>query len=152
MPRSHVFHEIFLHVNWHCHDDQGLITPDREALVHGYIEEYCRKFRGVFFQGIGGTATHIHLAFQMEPFVAPADFIGKAKGYSSHQANKQLGGDALKWQRGYGIVSLAALNLPAVLRYVRDQKLHHQRLTTREKMEQYYVDLPEGVFVPEADE
>ena len=152
MPRSHVFDEILLHVNWHCHEDSGLILPSREAVIHGHIEEYSRKFRGIHLKGIGGTITHVHIALQIEPFVAPADFIGKVKGYTSHQTNKQFGADALKWQRGYGVVSFAMLHLPRVVQYVQDQKQHHAQSTLKDKLERYYVDLPEGEYVPDAEE
>jgi putative transposase len=151
MPRSHVFHEIYLHINWHCHEDRPLLPPEREPIVHHLIQEYCRKCKGVFFHGIGGTATHVHLAVQVEPFVTPSDFIGKVKGAVAHEINQQFGPDSLQWQRGYGMVSFAAANLPAVLKYVQNQKAHHQSGGLKDKLEQTYVDFAEGEHVPEEE-
>jgi putative transposase len=151
MTRSHVFHEIYLHVNWHCQDDEGMIAPDREERIHELIEDFCRKFKGVYFHGIGGTPTHIHLAIQVDPTVSLADFIGKAKGSTSFETNREFGAGALKWQRGYGIVSFAKRNLPAVLDYINNQKKHHGENATKDALERYYVDLPEGEAIPEAE-
>ena len=56
-PNSGIFHEIFLHFNWHCHDDRSLILPDIEPKLHEFVQSYCRKYPGVFYQGSGGTDT-----------------------------------------------------------------------------------------------
>jgi putative transposase len=124
---GHVFHKIFLHVNWHCANDLLQITPDIEKLLYPFIIEYCSKASGVHFKCIGGTETHIHLALQIEPFVLLSDFIGKAKGASSYRINQQFGKNSLQWQRGYGLVSFAERNLGSVCKYISEQKLHHQK-------------------------
>jgi REP-associated tyrosine transposase len=147
-PASHIFHEIFLHINWHCHEDRPLISGKMEGSLHQLIEEYCRKYRGVYFNGLGGTSTHVHLLVQVEPTVCPSDFIGKVKGFSSHEMNKRTGTRDLKWQKGYGVVSFARKNLPALLGYVESQKEHHQTGTVRETLEKWSVDVEEGVYRP----
>ena len=131
-----------MHVNWHCLKDRPMITPAIESWLHGYIQEYCAKVKGTHFKGVGGTGTHIHLAFQMEPFVMPSDFIGKVKGASSHDANKEFGVGTLEWQRGYGIVSFAKRHLPGILQYVARQKEHHENGTSRDTLE-WSGDKPE---------
>jgi len=147
-PTSHVFHEIFLHINWHCHEDSPLIVPAMEPHLYELIRTYCNKYPGIFYQGSDGTQTHVHLAIQMAPTVCPSDFIGKVKGYASHELNRLHPPNKLKWQRGYGVVSFAKQNLPAVLRYIRDQKEHHKANRTRATLERWYLDPPEGEYTP----
>ena len=36
---AHVFHEIYLHLNWHVKDDQRILTPDVEPLAHRFITD-----------------------------------------------------------------------------------------------------------------
>lgn len=127
MARIHYFHEIYLHINWHCHRDLPMISPHMEPFLHGEIEALCRKEAGVFFKAIGGIYTHIHLAIQITPSVHIDELIGRLKGASSHEMNERFGKQALHWQRGYGIVSFAGLNLPAIQSYIRNQKLHHAK-------------------------
>jgi putative transposase len=134
-PISHTFDLIFLHINWHCHRDQAMIRPQMEEGLHRFMQQHCEKTRGVEFKGIGGTETHVHLALQVEPVLCPSEFIGKIKGASAHEMNKRYGRDTLKWQRGYGVVSFAKRNLPAVLRYVADQKKHHREGTLNHTLE-----------------
>lgn len=64
--RAHALSEIHLHLNWHCKDDGPMITPEIEGRLHLFLEEYSRKTRGVHFHLVGGTADHVHLAFQRE--------------------------------------------------------------------------------------
>ena len=133
---GHTFSEIYLHLNWHCLKDRPLITPNVEPALHGFIEEYCAKIKGIHFKGVGGTGTHVHLVFQIEPFAGLSEFIGQVKGASSHEMNKKFGAGTIAWQRGYGLVSFSKKHLDSVLRYVAQQKEHHARATTNGTLEE----------------
>ena len=141
---GHNFSEIFLHVNWHCRNDEPMIQTEIRGRLYEIIEEYCRKVKGIHFERVGGTETHVHLVFQMEPFVLLSDFIGKVKGASAHEVNKEFGAETIKWQRGYGVVSFSKKHLRGVLSYVEDQKKHHQAGTTNQVLETYSVHTREG--------
>ena len=134
-PKQHVYHEIFLHMNWHCLDDAPLLRDELEQVVHAEIRNYCEKDREVWFRGVGGTATHVHLVAQVSPNVKPSDFIGRIKGACSHHINQRFGPKTLEWQTGYGVVSFAGRDLPAILKYVKNQKEHHRQGTTRDALE-----------------
>jgi hypothetical protein len=61
--------------------------------------------------------------------------IGKIKGASARELNQQFGLKMIRWQRGYGVVSFAYANLPAILKYIELQEQHHANSTIREKLE-----------------
>ena len=137
---SHVFHEIYLHFNWHTKQDRPLLTPRLEPLVHGFLRERCRNTKGVYFHGIGGTATHVHLAVNIEPFVCISDLVGDLKGACSFEINQQERFKALEWQRGYGVVSFGKKNLDWVLHYIAHQKEHHARGRIQARLERTNVE------------
>ncbi|MFC2170463.1 IS200/IS605 family transposase [Calditrichota bacterium] len=139
----HNFSEIFIHIVWHCHDNRPLINEDIEPELYQFIEKYCRNTKGVYFKGLGGTPTHIHLAFQVEPHISFSDFIGKLKGASSHEMNNLFGKGAIQWQRGYGIVSFAKKNLSAIIKYIANQKEHHKKMTLNEVLETIAAEFKE---------
>ena len=122
---SHVFHEIYLHLNWHTKDNLPLITSTLEHDIHEFLRERCRQTKGVYFHAIGGTDNHVHLAINIEPFVTISDLIGNLKGASSHAINEQQRMKALQWQRGFGVVSFGLKQLPWVQNYIANQKEHH---------------------------
>lgn len=132
---AHVFHEIYLHINWHVKDDRPILQPDIESMVHELITERCRKMKGVFLHAINGTPTHVHLAMNIEPFVTISDMLKDLKGGSSHDANQELERKLLYWQRGYGVVSFGKSNLDWVLEYIARQKEHHSRNSLYDRLE-----------------
>ena len=132
---SHVFHEIYLHINWHVKDDRPTLKPDTVQLVHQLARDRCRKTKGVYFHGIGGTPTHIHLAVNIEPHVTISELIKELKGGSSHDLNSRLRRKELYWQRGYGVVSFGRNNLGWVLQYIANQEQHHATSSAHDRLE-----------------
>lgn len=137
---SHVYHEIFLHFNWHTEDDSPILVPAVEQVVHELLTDRCQKLKGVYLHGTGGTPTHVHLAISIEPQVTISELVKDLKGGSSHDANQALGAATLAWQRGYGVVSFGQRNLPWVLEYIARQKEHHARSKVVDRLERADVD------------
>ena len=71
------------------------------------------------------------------PTLAISDFIGQLKGGTSHDVNQQLGtrSKVIEWQAGYGVVSFGSRDLDWVKRYVRNQREHHAKGTTHDRVE-----------------
>jgi putative transposase len=137
---SHVYHEIYLHLNWHTKNSQPLLTEQREPAVHKFLLDRCRAMKGVYLHGVGGTETHVHLAVNIEPFVCISDMVRELKGASSHEMNDRHLCKALEWQRGFGVVSFGMNNLPWVLEYIAHQKEHHAKGTARRRLERTRFD------------
>jgi REP element-mobilizing transposase RayT len=137
---GHVYHEIYLHFNWHVKDDHPVLTAELEPIVHRFITDRCRQTKGVYFHGIGGTTTHIHLAVNIEPHVTISELVKALKGGSAHDTNQHAGSRVLQWQRGYGVVSFGQKNLPFVLRYIASQKEHHAQGRTEDRLERNAED------------
>ena len=132
---SHVYHEIYLHLNWHVKDDQALLTPELESIVHQIMTDRIHRTNGVWLHGINGTETHIHLAINIEPQVCISELVKELKGGSSFDTNQKQGRKSLEWQRGYGVVSFGMNNLPWVLEYIANQKQHHAKGKAIERLE-----------------
>ncbi|HVX63699.1 MAG TPA: transposase [Pirellulales bacterium] len=137
---SHVFHEIYLHINWHAKSDHPLLTPKLEPLVHDSLRVRSRKTKGVYLHGLNGTATHVHLALNIEPSVCISDLIGELKGSCFYEMNQQARYKAIEWQRGFGVVSFGKRQLPWVLDYIAKQKEHHACGTTKRRLERITFD------------
>ena len=134
MSRNH-YAEINLHITWHTKESVPLLTPDIETAVHKSVLKRCLETPGVFFREIGGTETHIHLAVSIPPTLTISTWIGQLKGGSSHDVNQQLGCKSLDWQTGYGVVSFGTMDLKWVVEYIRNQREHHARGSTANRLE-----------------
>lgn len=132
---SHVYHEIFLHLNWHTKSNYPALRGEVENQCHTAIRRKAQSIKGVFLQGIGGTDDHVHVAVAIEPFVTVSDMVQELKGFSSHEVNQQHGRKILEWQRGYGVVSFGKAHLPWVLDYIANQREHHRAGKIEQRLE-----------------
>ncbi len=44
-----------------------------------------------------------------------------------------MDGTNFAWQRGFGVFGVSASNQDAVIRYIRNQELHHRKMTFEEE-------------------
>ena len=132
----HVYSEINLHITWHVKQSLPIISPEIEPCLHKYIRSYGLRPKGVIFHEIGGTETHVHIVVSIPPTLVIADWIGKLKGASSHYVNHELvNRKLLDWQTGYGVVSFGTKDIEWVIRYVQNQKEHHAKGSTVDRLE-----------------
>jgi REP element-mobilizing transposase RayT len=112
-----------------------LIDPVIEPQLYRAIAAKAQQMEG-FIHAIGGIEDHVHFAVSIPPKVAPAKFIGDVKGNSSHYINHVVKPNfEFRWQDEYGVFSFGEKDLPAVVRYVQNQKQHHADGTLIASME-----------------
>ena len=102
------------------------------------------KTPGARLHAIGGIETHIHIATSLPPNILVSDWVGKLKGSSSYYINHEVEPKALEWQRGYGIVTFGTKDLQWVIEYINDQKEHHKKGTTNERLEKFSYEEEDG--------
>ena len=90
---------------------------------------------------IGGTGDHVHLAVTVPPTLLVSEWIGELKGASAHYMNHTLANrKVIEWQSGYGVVSFGTKAMPWVVRYVENQREHHAKRTTYERLERVEIE------------
>jgi putative transposase len=129
------YSEINLHITWHTKESAPLLAPEVEGIVHHYLRGRCINTSGVFIHEIGGIETHVHLCLSIAPTILISEFVGQLKGSSSHEANQKMGRKVLDWQTGYGVVSFGTKDLEWVKSYVRNQREHHAKNRTHDRLE-----------------
>jgi putative transposase len=135
MPKN-VYSEINLHMTWHTKNNNPVLTDSIENRVYHHLEHEILKTKNVFFHAVGGTENHVHLVATIPPTLLISEWIGKLKGGSSFYINHEIANrKLLDWQEGYGVVSFGTKDLKWVVDYVKNQKEHHARGTTSERLE-----------------
>jgi REP element-mobilizing transposase RayT len=125
MKRRNNYYQLVYHFIWGTKNKLPLLTPTIEARLFPYIG-YKSKELGYFLHAINGTEDHIHLLLSLTPSILLADVAKNLKGSSSHYINKETDlGEILYWQDGYGVVTLREVEIPKVVRYIKNQKEHH---------------------------
>ena len=123
---GHVFHQLFYHFAWSTHSRVPLIGRDYRPALLKIINEEAKSF-GSWPIRHNAMPDHVHLLVRLPPTVAVSDFIGQVKVPASHRVNEEVRPSfKLKWQEGYGALTLRQDEVEKVSRYIDDQEAHHR--------------------------
>ncbi|MBN2147766.1 MAG: IS200/IS605 family transposase [Anaerolineales bacterium] len=126
MKRIGAYYRLVYHYVWSTKNRLALITPTVEERLFPYISYKCGQL-GYQLHAVNGTTDHVHVLVSLTPTILVADVAKNLKGASSHYINNESGlGDVLYWQDGYGVVTIREVEIPAIVKYIHDQKVHHQ--------------------------
>lgn len=113
----------------------------REALIlHDWKDELYKYITGIIqnhnhkLLAINGMADHLHIFFGMRPAQSLSALMQMVKGDSSTWINERgFTPGKFSWQEGYGAFSYGKSQVPAVIKYIADQEIHHRKKTFREE-------------------
>jgi len=108
-------------------------------MIYGVLYRKAEEL-GIKIHAAGNMENHIHIVASIPPKLAIADCIKNLKGASAYAVNHMEGSDGLiKWQEGYGALSIGERSLETVMAYTASQKKHHQEkavMAVYERMEE----------------
>jgi putative transposase len=145
MPQSLSY--LLVHVIFSTKDRMPLLDDSIRPEVHAYLATVARN-NGCECYRVGGVADHVHLAIRLSRTLAASDLIEALKTESSKWLKRRSPALAeFAWQAGYGIFSLGASDLEALIRYIDNQEEHHKTRTFQEEyrafLKRYGVDFDE---------
>jgi putative transposase len=129
----HSYSQNNVHLVFSTKDRRKTIPKDMQNRLWPYISAICQENK-IFVHAVGGMEDHCHVLFQLPPTISLADAILQIKAYSSKWMGKRFA-----WQKGYGVFSVSASNIPAVVRYIKNQERHHRKMS----FEQEFITLLE---------
>ena len=109
----------------------------RAALIDsGWTERLLQYITGIFQENnhkmlqINSMPDHIHIFIGMRPHQSISSLIQNVKTESSKWIKSQnLCLQPFAWQEGYGAFSYAKSQVNDVIRYIKNQEIHHQKET-----------------------
>ena len=117
---------LFYHITWGTKNRESLIGLDFEKALHNGMAAKASQLGGRV-HAVGGIDDHVHLAVSVPPRISLAEFVGQVKGNSSHFVNHVIKPDyVFAWQGEYGVVSFGGRQLDNVVKYVKNQRKHHE--------------------------
>ncbi len=105
--------------------------------------DYCggilRNHGGTLHQA-GGPDDHIHLAITLDPKASIVETVRTLKANTSRWIHENFVDlRTFAWQDGYAAFSVSHSGLPSVIEYIRGQQEHHQKLSYRQELEQFFA-------------
>ena len=147
---GHAFHQLYYHFAWSTHSRAALIDREYRPELLRIVNEEAKK-RGGWPIRHNSMPDHVHLLVRLPPTVKVSDFIGQVKGAVSHRVNEEIRPSfKLKWQEGYGVLTLRKDEIEKVSRYIDNQETHHRagRLSDLLERTEGDDDQPEGEITP----
>lgn len=126
MPQSFV--QIYSHIVFHTKNNKDLIKKEIEDELYSYIGGILKNCKSIPIQ-IGGISDHLHILCTLPKTMTCADLLEEIKKSSSKWI-KSKGAEYAHfyWQDGYGAFSVSPSQLETVKNYIRNQKVHHQKV------------------------
>jgi REP element-mobilizing transposase RayT len=129
---AHTFANLLTHVIFSTKDRQSLISRDLKPDLLAYLGGIVRELQGECVAA-NSTPDHVHLLLWLPPVVAMAEAVRVIKTNSSRWVHEKSGRRGFAWQTGYGAFSVSQSNAGSVVKYIREQEKHHQRVTFQEE-------------------
>ncbi len=124
---AHTYVAMYVHVVFSTKNRERLISSEMEPRLHSYIGGIARK-HGMKVLAIGGMLDHVHVLLSLPSTLTLAEAVQALKGTSSKWIHDTFGEQRrFAWQQAYGAFSIGVSQVPATVKYIEEQKQHHQR-------------------------
>ena len=144
--RQHLFHIVIR------------TKGSQPSIYLNHINDLCAYITGTVknkkshLYRINGVENHLHILTDINPLLAPADFIRDIKVSSSIWMKAGNLFPAFKgWSVGYGSFTCSYRDLDRLIEYIKNQQVHHTKISFEQEYRtilQEYGIIPEEKFFP----
>ena len=145
MPQS--LSSILVHLIFSTKQRRPYLTAEIEPDLQAYMAGIFREHKSPAIT-INSIPDHVHRLFVLSRTIAVADLVEEVKKSSSKWMKSR--GQAFRhfqWQNGYGAFSIGQSSVPAVVKYITNQKEHHRRRSFQDEfrlfLDKYKIDYDE---------
>jgi len=127
------FSQIYIQIVFAVKGRDSLINLMWEERLYKYLTGIVQK-KGQKMLAINGMPDHIHFLIGMKPSCCLSDLVREIKKSSNEfiKENK-LTKFRFNWQEGFGAFSYSHSQLDVVIKYIMNQKKHHNKTTFKEE-------------------
>ena len=134
---AQTFTNLLTHVIFSTKERRPCIRPEWKPNLLAYMGGIVRELNGKAL-AIDGANDHVHILLWMPPTRSISETLRILKTNSSRWVNQECGmKQSFAWQAGYGAFSVSHSTAPAVVRYIRGQENHHQRVSFQEEFVEF---------------
>ncbi len=129
--------QIYIHTVFAVKGLESLIRPTWEERLYKYITGIVQNKEQKML-AINGMPDHIHFLIGVKPSCRLSDLVREIKKSSDDFIKEEKSTKFhFRWQEGFGAFSYSHSQLDSAIKYIMNQKQHHQKTTFKEE----YMDL-----------
>jgi putative transposase len=123
----HVHSCVYHHFVWSTWNREPFLVGDVEEHAYALIRRQCKKLNCII-RALGGIEDHIHLLLSIPCTSSISDIMESLKRCSSRALNIAHNTETswFGWQKGYGVHTVSPSDVQKIVRYIRNQRKHHQ--------------------------
>jgi len=126
--RQHLYHIVF-----RTKSSLYTINQDHVNDLYAYFTGILKNKKCHLYR-INGIANHIHILTDINPSLAPIDFVREIKVSTSlWMKNSVLFPGFKGWSVGYGSFTCSYSELDRLIDYIKNQQDHHKKVTFEEE-------------------
>jgi putative transposase len=123
---------LFTHVIFSTKDRQPLLTPDLRSDLLAYMGGIVRNIHGKLIDS-NARPDHVHCLLSLPPALAVAEALRVIKSELLPAGPPDCAPGSLRLAAGYGAFSVSQSNVPAGVKYLRNQEQHHRKISFQEE-------------------
>ena len=144
--RQHLYHIVF-----RTKESLPTIRQNNAHELYSYITGITKQKNSHLYR-INGVENHLHILTDMNPSIAPIDFVKDIKVSSSIWMKRSRLFPAFNgWAVGYGSFTCSYMDINRLIEYIKNQHEHHQRISFEEEYRKLLLDYgitPDEKFFP----
>jgi len=144
--RQHLYHIVF-----RTKDSSLTIKQDHSNDLYAYITGIIKHKKSHLYR-INGIANHLHILTDINPSLAPIDFVKDIKVSTSlWMKNCSFFPTFKGWAVGYGSFTCAYKDLDRLIDYIKNQQEHHRRVSFEEEYRKLLLEygiIPDEKYFP----
>lgn len=134
MPQS--LSKVYIHIVFSTKKGYRYIDEEIRLKLQAYIVGILNEMK-IVIKEIYANPDHVHILCTLPRTLTMAEIVNKVKSNSSRWTKNQ-NVKYFQWQDGYGIFSVGESELEKVQRYIRFQYKHHDTISFKEEMRQFF--------------
>jgi putative transposase len=130
MPNTYT--SLHYHFVFSTKSREHWITQDIESRIWSFLGGIARD-NDMKALCVGGIEDHVHLLIGAKPTMSPSKIAQLIKGGSSLWIHGEFPAlSKFAWQDGYGAFTVSKSAIPDVIKYIQNQRVHHETKTFQE--------------------
>ena len=128
---ANTYSQIYLQFVFAVRNRENLIRASYKEEIHKYITGLVTRRKSKLL-AINCMPDHSHLFVGFKPVMLISDLIKEIKVETNEFINeKRWIKGKFGWQDGYGVFSYSHSHIDRVIKYIRNQEIHHKKRTFR---------------------
>jgi putative transposase len=133
------FVKIWIHLVFSTKNREPWLKEEIRYKVHQHIIQNCKE-KEIFLQAINGYTEHLHCLISLGKDQNISKIAQLIKGESSFWINKNdVLSEKFSWQDDYFAVSVSESQVESVVKYIKNQKIHHSKKSFDQEVEEFIV-------------